>query len=272
MDVAPLLLSCGACGFDAPKRDGIWIFAPEFTPAGFLRERRNHLAELEPRHFWFRSRLMLLQACLHRFTRGGGHALELGCGAGSFLVQLAQNFTTLTGVDAYAESLIAAHQRVPSATLIQADACRVPLASAQFDMVAALDVLEHVCAEELLREARRLLTERGLLLLTVPASLSLMSKADEVMGHRCRYRLSDLRGELETARFRLLYHTYYQFLLFPLVWLARHLPLSVGWNLERRPPAVVSSLLQSINDAEVTWFQGKSLPWGSSLVAIAAAL
>jgi hypothetical protein len=77
---------------------------------------------------------------------------------------------------------------------------------------------------------------------------------------------------LETARFQLLYCTYYTFLLFPLVWLARRLRLSVGWKLERPPPAVVSSLLQSINDAEVTWFQGKSLPWGPSLVAIAAAL
>jgi hypothetical protein len=78
--------------------------------------------------------------------------------------------------------------------------------------------------------------------------------------------------DLKTARFQLLYRTYYQFLLFPLVWLARRLRLSVDWKLERQPPAVVSSLLQSINDAEVTWFQGKWLLWGSSLVAIAAAL
>lgn len=271
MDVELHVVSCGACGFHASNRDGIWMFAPEFTPAGFARERRDHLAQIEPRHFWFRSRLKLLRACLHRFIRQGECALELGCGTGSFLEELEKRFATVVGVDAYVESLITALQRVPSATLIQADACRIPLVDGQFDVVAALDVLEHVPPHQLLREARRLLTEGGLLLVTVPAGLSLSSKADDAMGHRRRYRLLDLQGELETARFQLLYHTYYQFLLFPVMWIARRLPFRAFRRVERRPPRLVSSVLQSINDIEVTWLQRQSLPWGSSLVAIAAA-
>ena len=181
--------------------DGVWRFAPGFTPDGFRAVRRDHLAAIEPGHFWFPPRRRLLARLLRRIGPADAtSAIELGCGTGGFLPELAGRYPTVVGLDAYDASLKAAQDRAPFAVLVQADACRTPLAGGQFDLVAALDVLEHVEPATFLREARRLVRDGGWLLLSVPAFPCLWSALDEAAGHRCRYRRGELAGRARGQR------------------------------------------------------------------------
>lgn len=255
-----------ACGEGFDRRDGIWR-VDQVEPEGFSAASREHLATFEEDHFWFESRERLLLALLGR--QPPQRALDLGCGNGRFLAALAARGAEVTGVDAYAASLGRARGKAPAATLIAADVTRAPLPDASFDLVAALDVLEHVEPAGFLAEARRLLAPGGRLLLSVPAFASLWSERDRRAGHRLRYRRALLARELEAAGFAPERFTHYQFLLFPLVWLSRRLDARRELPLERRPPGFAGRLLGAINRCEVGLFAGRSLPWGSSLLALA---
>ncbi len=266
-------LACSACAVTVDREDGVLRFAPGFCPAGFPADRRSHLAELARGHFWFGPRRRLLSALIDRWIPRGSRraAVELGCGTGGFLEALCQRFETVVAVDAYEESLAAVPRR-PNLELAQGDVLSTPLAAAGFDLVSALDVLEHVTPEAFLGEAARLTRPGGWLLLTVPAGPSLWSALDVAAGHRCRYTLGRLRSELDAAGWRVCHWTHYQLLLWPLVWASRRFFAARGGAegpIERRPPRALGRLLGAVNSAEVRALGRLRLPAGSSLVALA---
>jgi 2-polyprenyl-3-methyl-5-hydroxy-6-metoxy-1,4-benzoquinol methylase len=256
------------CGAAVTCHQGVWRF-DSFEPVGFAPQTRARLAGFEEHHFWFEAREQLVLAQLERHALAPGSVLDLGCGNGRLLAALATRGAATTGVDAYPDSLARARARAPKATLLQADILDVPLESGGFDLVTALDVLEHVAPGAFFDEARRLLAPQGHLLLSVPAFRCLWSQRDVAAGHRKRYQRADLAAELAVHGFEVLSATHYQFLLFPLLWLSRRLDASRDRPLERSPPALLRRLLGWINQQEVRWWGRKSLPWGSSLMVVA---
>jgi SAM-dependent methyltransferase len=271
LKMAPGVLFCPGCGERIELIDGIWRFDPDFEPPGFDARRRDHLEDIERSHFWFPARTRLLLTVLERAGGPRESALELGCGTGGFLAELTARYQTVVGVDAYAESLERARRRAPDAVLVQADACRTSFIEPGFDLVAALDVLEHLDPRALLDEARRLAAPRGWLLVSVPAFPVLWSALDEVAGHRCRFRRHQLAAKLAESRWELHHWTHYQALLFPLVLLARRVGSARLHREERYPRAVVSRVLGAINALEVRLLGRRRVPWGSSLLALARA-
>lgn len=257
-----------ACGEAASKCQGWWLF-DAFEPSGFSAASREHLASFEEEHFWFAGRQRLLLSCLGRLERPPRRALDLGCGNGRFLAALDERGIVATGADAYADSLARAAARAPGALLLQADVTRLPLPAGFFDLVTALDVLEHLEPARLLGEARRLLAPGGHLLLSVPAFACLWSERDERAGHRLRYRRALLDAELRQNGFVPEFFTHFQLLLFPLVWLSRFFDGRRPRPLERRPPSALGRLLGAVNRLELSLAGSSSLPWGSSLIAVA---
>ena len=255
------------CGFWVRRADGFWDTSAPETASGFSPERRNHLESIEGLHFWFAARDRLLLTLLDRLSDRREAVLELGCGSGRVLSALSSRAGTVAGIDLYAASLRAAAACCPEALLLRCDAREVPLEEGRFDIVLALDVLEHVAPLDLLREAFRLLRRGGRLLLSVPAFPLLWSSADEAAGHRCRYHVRQLGEELRQAGFTLRGHTYYQFLLFPAMVLSRRLFAARAMRVERHPPRPVSRALGLLNHLEVTLLSGMRLPFGSSLIA-----
>jgi len=95
--------------------------------------------------------------------------LDVGCGEGYVLRHLRGAWPELAaqGVDGDREALVQARGSIPGAFLGHADASYLPFAGNSFDMVACLEVLEHLrepalAMEELAR------VSRGYLLLSVP--------------------------------------------------------------------------------------------------------
>jgi len=79
--------------------------------------------------------------------------LEIGCGTGFVLSGVAQRFpqAKIVGSEIFVSGLAYAAQRLRSVELVQMDARRVPYRE-NFDVVAALDVIEHIEEDELVLE------------------------------------------------------------------------------------------------------------------------
>lgn len=143
-------------------------FAGEQSPFALLR------AENRFRKPWIESVLQ------KNFTHSPISVLDLGCGAGLLAGPLGESGLQVTGLDCSAQALELAEKRFGSSSKIrwiQGDALRTGLESGGFDVVLAMDVLEHIPqtggalpenaglisnAPGLVREASRLLKPGGL--------------------------------------------------------------------------------------------------------------
>jgi len=244
---------------------------PRRSEAVFTPARLARLAQIEGWHFWFVGRRALVYRLLRRYSQDGPvRILDAGCGTGFTLRTMEGMGYTVIGMDLLREGLRTARRSDRNAMLAQAEATSIPLMTGAFGIVLALDVLEHVADEEMLREVRRVLQPGGIVILSAPALPGLWSFRDRAAGHRRRYRKHQLRQLLERSSLRTLDLRYYQFLLLPLVFISRWLGRSgPTWrDLEERRYPVLSRLLAWINRVEVGL--GDVIPWplGSSLVAV----
>ena len=108
-------------------------------------------------------RARMLDLLLERLPRSGD-VLDLGCGAGFLSNHLAARGHRVTGVDTTPENLIVAklHDETKGVAYQNADACALPFPDASFDVVCAMDLLEHVEEpQRLIAEASRVLRPGG---------------------------------------------------------------------------------------------------------------
>ena len=103
-----------------------------------------------------------------RFARGG-RVLDLGCGAGYGTADLARVASSAVGIDLAPEAIAYATGHFPAVRFLECSAAAVPFPPATFDLVAAFEVIEHLRDwRALLSEAQRVLTPRGLLIVSTP--------------------------------------------------------------------------------------------------------
>jgi SAM-dependent methyltransferase len=243
---------------------------------GFPSAAFEHLAGLEDRHFWFRSRNRLIVWALRRYFPHASRILEVGTGAGAVLKELRQRLPAveLVGTDVSTEALGIARTRVPGAHFVELDLRSLELEN-EFDVVCAFDVLEHVDGDDdalaRLFGAARI---GGGLLITVPQYQWLWSKADDYGRHRRRYTKREIESKVEQAGFRVMRSTAWVCTLLPVVALSR---LSEG--LRRGPydprrelqlPSPINRSFELMLDAERLAIQrGLTLPFGSSRLIVA---
>jgi ubiquinone/menaquinone biosynthesis C-methylase UbiE len=105
----------------------------------------------------------------------GLRVLEVACGRGGFVRELALAGACVTGCDFSFAALRVARTRLdtadvhPSATLTQGDAQSLPFADASFDMVVSCETIEHLPeVRAAVREMYRVTRPGGKLLLTTP--------------------------------------------------------------------------------------------------------
>lgn len=93
------------------------------------------------------------------------HVLDIGCGGGLLTNPLAIDGHDVTGIDLSEHSLEWAKKSdtTASVTYVKADAKKLPMGNGVFDVVCAMDLLEHVDnPEEVIQEASRVLKPGGL--------------------------------------------------------------------------------------------------------------
>lgn len=123
------------------------------TPIALLRAESRH------RNPWIADEIV------RAFGPAPRRVLDLGCGGGFLSNYLAERGHAVTGVDTTAENLTVARASDPThtATYALADARALPYAANSFDVVCAMDLLEHVEQPDLvIAEASRVLAPGGL--------------------------------------------------------------------------------------------------------------
>ncbi len=239
------------------------------------------LREIENDHWWFRGRRRILLAALDRLDVRADSILDVGCGAGTNLDLLLDRFAqaTIHGIDVERDPLRYCREdrHFP---VYQADGAQLPFCDAAFDLVTALDTLEHFQDDATaLREFHRICRPDGTLLLTVPAFPMLWGSVDDVGHHYRRYRRRELVAKVEAAGFSVrLAHFFNSILLPPIAavrFLYRALPAApaVGGELRSDFDVVKSgplnSMLACILSLEARLI-GWPVPFGVSLLCIAS--
>jgi SAM-dependent methyltransferase len=230
---------------------------------------------LEDFYWWFVGRRKLVGEILRNEAGGNGRLriLDVGCGTGANLQAFVRYGSTI-GVDYSKEALdLCSRRNVNAVCLAQAE--RLPFADDSFDVVTALDLLEHTDEDLVaLAEMQRVCKPGGLLIIIVPAYGFLWSEHDEALKHRRRYTAHELRNKLSVSGFDLKRSTYFITALFwPVLALRIYQGLfknnSVPKTSMRILPRWMNSLLVGILDVERWCLRGMNLPFGVSAVALA---
>lgn len=268
---------CVLCDREA-RTDVVTLVRDELpaTASAYAPELFEELAELEPRSFWFRSRNQLLAWALRRYFPQARSLLEIGCGTGFVLSELHARYPRLdvAGAELFAEGLCVARRRLPGVPLLQADICTADLQEA-FDVVTALDVIEHVDDDRAaIRGIVRAVKPGGGVLVTVPQHQSLWSAADEFAGHRRRYERADLLTKLEAEGLETLRATSFVSFLLPVMLLSRRRGAAglddYDFRREFELLAWVDRAFEAIMTFERSLVRaGVSLPLGGSLLVVA---
>ena len=99
--------------------------------------------------------------------------LEVGCGEGYGTALLASVAAGIVGVDYDALTVAHAHRTYPAAAFVRGNLAALPVRSGSVDVLATLQVIEHVWNHpEFVRECRRVLRPGGRLLVTTPNRLT----------------------------------------------------------------------------------------------------
>jgi SAM-dependent methyltransferase len=129
-------------------------------------------------NYWFRRHEAAYRFAAPYVT--GRSVLEVGCGEGYGTALLAASATRILGVDY--DALTAAHAAAayPQARFVRANLAALPVPSESVDVVATLQVIEHVWNHpEFVRECLRVLRPGGLLVVTTPNRLTFSPGLDE---------------------------------------------------------------------------------------------
>ena len=231
------------------------------------------LFNVEEQHWWYRALRRVLFYHLDQFLPAWREAtiLDGGCGTGANLMRLG-SAAQHVGIDKAAQAVAFCSRRGLS-NVVRGDVTALPFRTAAFSAVISASVLYHRWVPDLdcaIEECRRVLCDGGLLFLDVPAFEFLSSAHDEAVHTARRFTRRQVCDLLRAHGFEIRRISYWNTLLFPLIWLARRGRLSrTGRDFERLK-GLRNSLLDLVMRLEFALFRCVSLPFGVSLSCVAA--
>ena len=223
-------------------------------------------------HWWFVARRRIIHAAIDRYAgRALAHPrwLDVGCGSG-VLLHSYPAITDKLGVEMDPGSV--ARARAKGLDVRQCAGAWDFRDLGSFDLITVTDVLEHIEHEPPAIDAvRAVLRDNGILLITVPALMSLWSSHDVVNRHFRRYTRSSLVRLFPSKQWKVLKATYFSSLLLTPIWLARkwknlHGSASPEGHDFRFGP--YDRLLQGIFNLEDPWLRMGNFPLGSSILLV----
>lgn len=230
------------------------------------------LYQLEESHWWHISKRALVSFFIKQNISGTDiKILDVGCGTGKNMEAFGK-YGNCFGIDHSSDAIAFCKKRgIKKAFLGSAE--KIPFTKHSFDLITALDVLEHVDDLKSLKEIYRVLKTNGIIIITVPAFPWLWSKWDEVLHHKRRYTKESLKKILYVNNFKILKISYvYSFLILP-AFLVRLVKTFLFKNyypsdfkLSNKP---FNFILGNISKFESFFLSFLNLPFGTSLIAIA---
>jgi ubiquinone/menaquinone biosynthesis C-methylase UbiE len=229
--------------------------------------------KVESFHWWFAVRRKLIKSIISSIHIPLNHfVLDIGCGAGSNLKVLLSSGIHAIGIDRsiYILSLLSKKIECP---LVNGDLTKLPIRANSVGLIIAMDILEHLDDDAKgINEFYRVLIQGGIIFITVPAFTFLWGIQDIVTGHKRRYSRKEILKKLRGAGFDILKSSYFNFILFPLILLARRLIRLLGLKIESENKInfpLINFFLKSIFSLEVYLLKYISFPFGVSFFCIA---
>lgn len=230
------------------------------------------LYHLEDKHWWHINKRELVDLFIKcNFQGKKGKILDVGCGTGKNIESFSQ-LGECWGIDTSSEAIAFCKKRGIKKA-IKGSIEKIPFPKQSFNIITALDVLEHVDDSKSLKEIYRVLDKKGVIIITVPAFTQLWSRWDEVLHHKRRYTKKSLQRILQNNKFRVVKISYaYSFLILPVFiirliknfFFKNHYPSD--FKLSNR---LINFLMKQLCKFEKIFIIHSNIPIGTSLVAVA---
>lgn len=229
--------------------------------------------EIQKTHWWFVTKKKIVLETINAYLerKDDVKILDIGCGSGLMLNAL-DEVGQAHGMDMSDEAINFSKEifngRVEKGALPD----YIPYDENYFDLITALDVIEHVDQDvDSLKAMHSRLVSGGKAVITVPAYMFLWSAFDDMNEHKRRYTLTELNTKLLLAGFTVEKISYYNTLLFPIVFVVRMLN-----NILKRdgasdidmPSPPVNFILEKIFGIENYLLKYINLPFGVSILAV----
>lgn len=194
--------------FDSPEnRD------QSSTRSGAMSKEIFQAIEDNQGDWWIRARADIIIEILKKYCPRDAKIFDIGAGIGLISQHIQKSgFSSVTPADNSEEALKILKKKGFKPLKIELPKIQV---KEKFDAVLLLDVIEHLDADtEALRGVRKILNDKGIAVITVPALPFLWSKKDSDYGHRRRYLKSGFADIIQEAGYSIEYLSYYNFFLF----------------------------------------------------------
>lgn len=238
----------------------------------------------EQDYWWHVGKRAIVYSLLDKYlppdTGRPRNALDLGCGTGLNLDHLS-HYARPTGTDFSEEALAFCRER-GHASLAKADAAELPFPDNYFDIITALDVIEHLDDDHAaFTELKRVLRPGGLLVVSVPAYKALWTYWDDILGHRRRYTVGMMRRSMRKAGLRVRKVSYTNAIILAPVVLIRLLKTLIQKQSQLRKeskdpetdfmpvPGWLNRVLVAYYRWEAGYVTRSRLPFGLSVICVA---
>lgn len=227
------------------------------------------MADAENTYWWHVGRMNIIDRHMQKMSLPKNSAiLNIGCGTGG-TINMLEKHGNLENVDTSKEAVNHLKKRNIK-NVRRISGLKLPYKNDTFDLIVALDVLEHIKEDlKALAEWNRVLKPGGKLLITVPAYQWLWSDHDESLHHYRRYTLSSLHSRVNREGFKVNKRSYIIVFSFPLIVAYRFIASFKGNNKNKQSsyvflPRPVNNIFIKFLVIEGWLLKYVSFPFGTS--------
>lgn len=260
------------------QREGIYF--SKINREVFFPETSTELNyEVEDESFWFNHRRECIANIFEKEVEKGSLVIDLGGGNGFICQKLQEKYETVLLEPNFAGVSNAKKRGIKN--IVWSTLEDSTLQKNNFDAVGLFDVLEHIEEpKQFLKEARKLLKEKGKFIITVPAFKFLWSYDDDKVKHFKRYNKKELTQLLKEAGYEIKYISYFfSFLVLPIFFM-RTLPYLLKIKIknpdkkEKQEHQIKNKFTKKIvnyisRKEKEKISKNKRIFWGSSIIAVA---
>lgn len=238
--------------------------------------------DLERQHWWFVAREKIISNYIKKLIQDKVlindkiKILNIGCGPGRSS-QYLSNFGAVTSVE-YDKECCEFASKMTGLEIINGSITELTFSDKSFDLVCAFDVIEHVEDDQLaVSEMKRVAKDGAVLLITVPAFMSLWSHHDVINHHFKRYKTKEIEKLFDKQNDgSKVFMSYFNFILFLPIYTIRQLSNLLisdkkrpgsGSDFETFKPGILNNILFRIMVFESQLINlNFKLPFGVSII------